>query len=166
MKKLHLIFLTLVSFSLLSCEGPAGRDGYNGHDGKDGKDGTANFDVWFHEIKQSEWQLAGVQDAPGSYYYFEINDDALSEDISQKGTVLAYLEYEDANGASVYSPLPVVRSYVQTLKDSKGNDSIVPFIETYDFEHKAGKLTFAVTRSDYRTSYKPATQYYKIVYMY
>ena len=143
---IFLVFLGCILFA--SCEGPAGRDGLNG------KDGVMNWDVWKHTVASSDWLLSGKEDAPNSYYYIDVTDDNLTSLISESSLVTVYAEYEDKDGNTVYSPLPVVRHYADTLNVG-GQDTVVIYTQTYDYEFKEGVLTFAVTRSDFMTSNRP-----------
>ncbi len=161
MNKILLLLSSLLVVTLVACEGPAGRDGLNG---RDGKDGVMNWDVWRHTVASSDWLLSGTEDEPNSYYYYNVSDENLTKYISESSLVTVYVEYDDADGNAVFSPLPVVRHYVDSLKAVDNTDSLVNYTQTFDYEFKEGVLTFAVTRSDFKTSNRPNDVDYRIVY--
>ena len=141
MKKL--IFLLIIPFFALACEGPMGPPGY------------ANLWVNYYTVESNRWILDGNPDAYGSYYYYRINIPQLTDYVYDDGSVVVYLDYSD----DVQAILP---STVNHGKDVNGYDYL--WEERFDCEISPGYIDVLVTRSDFRTKdNRPDTYRFKVV---
>lgn len=144
MKNLLVIFL--MTFVLVSCEGPVGPEGPMG---PGSETQVINFTV-----KQADWQL--IDDGQGLNRSFTYTFDAreITKAICEDGTVVGFL-YQKIGNTTVQTSL----SCSIPFEDPTGHT----WTETYSFDFEPGYITFNIMYSDFNVDQKPTTQDFRIV---
>ncbi|MDR2384930.1 MAG: hypothetical protein LBD80_04610 [Tannerella sp.] len=139
MKKLS---ITISLLSLLSCEGPAGRDGI---DGQDFKFYVQNFTVY-----SQDWKYVSTGGYTTLYQYIAEVD--VKKEAYNYGIVEVYMfQWDTGNDSEVQTPLPY-----WTQHTADGNTWLEGF--NYDFDEKT--IAFFV---EVRNGTNPPTSKFKIV---
>ncbi len=148
MKKL-LLFM-FAALTLVSCEGPAGKDGF------------VNFKVIDLQINQSEWTYSNVDD--NNYYIATFDMPEITPHIYDNGIVQVYREYNTGSNNAIQTLLPQTRhkEYLDENANAWGT-----FTETVDYEYGVGFMSIVYTASDFAytedATIKPDAMHFRVV---
>ena len=81
-------------------QGPSGLDGIDGNDGADGTDGTDGMDGNANVIA-SDWIAADFPPFSFSQSAFVVEDEAITQEVLNSATVLAYFSFESINDGPI-----------------------------------------------------------------
>ena len=93
--------ILIVMLVISACEGPMGPAGRDGIDGE-----VTYWKIIDFRVRRDQWLQIGDNDEIGSYLYFYLEDDQISQEIYDNGLVLCYYKFTDEFGLDVQSPLP------------------------------------------------------------
>lgn len=107
-------------------------------------------------VNESEWRLAGEENALNSYFYVYKKVEGLNSNVYKNGTVIAYIETEPG----VKNGMP----YVLHKGEEDGGKEFL-WTQTYDFDFDDSEMGFYVTYSDFTTTIRPGTETFHVVMM-
>ena len=149
MKK-HVLLLSFLALTVVSCEGPMGPPGEPG-------EGVV-WKIMNYTVYEKDWKLVGKPGELGSYYWFEFAESELTRFVCDKGNVFGYRRLDN----EMQTPLGQV--VVNWEQDNHGNEFL--FTEVYSFAFRPGYITFYVDYSDFETSVRPTICDFRIVLNY
>lgn len=92
MKKL--LLLVIASLALFSCEGPMGPQGPQGVPGE-----GMFWKYYTYTVKSQDWKLATTEDGLNTYYWYEFQNEDITDDLYLNGYVLGYLVQSPGAGS-------------------------------------------------------------------
>ena len=149
MKK-NVLLLSLLTLTIVSCEGPMGPRGEQG-------DGV-EWIITNYTVYDKDWILVGRPGALGSYYMYEFPEPKLTSYVCEKGNVFGYRWLDNI------TQTPLGQVVVIGESDGKGNEFL--FTEVYSFSFRPGFITFYIDYSDFETEIRPGTCDFRIVLNY
>jgi hypothetical protein len=119
MKTSTFSWFVIIVFFLVVC----GEDGSEGPAGQDGQDGNAN-------VYYSPWYSPPAWAGQTGDWYYNVNDNAITEDIVERGAILAYMSLPVDIYATAVRPMP---AYV----DNANWDFLIPDYGMIEFTSDA-----------------------------
>ena len=151
-----MLFLTVIA-TLVSCEGPAGRDG---------RDGFVNFRIVDLEVKSYQWQYTGYDN--NNFFIAEFEMPEITKGIYDNGLVQVYREYGTGSANAVQLLLPSTRHNEYSYQ-MDGETYWGFYSETTDYEYGIGILNVFYTVSDFiyeeDSSFVPEDMHFRVVIM-
>ena len=112
--------ILIVMLVISACEGPMGPAG------RDGIDGEVTYweiiDFTVRRTGDFSWMQIGEDDEIGSYLYFVLEDERITQQIFDEGLVICYYRYMDEFGYNVQTPLPFTIYDIVVDEGGEGED--------------------------------------------
>ena len=138
MKKL--LLLVIASLARFSCEGPMGPQGPQGVPGE-----GMFWKYYTYTVKSQDWKLATTEDGLNTYYWYEFQNEDITDDLYLNGYVLGYLVQSPGAENEVITPLP----YTIHRGGTDETDKEILWTETYTYDYMPGSIAFYVQYNDF-----------------
>ena len=110
------------------------------------KDDLTQWKIVDFAVTRSMWELVGIPNDIGSYYYYVADVPELTNRIYNDGLFMCYYLFIDDSGYNVQTPLPFT-NYDIILED----DREFPWSVHFSFDVMPGSIAFKIVFSDFYT---------------